>query len=220
MQDLDRRSVMRRAQACFRQLQGFMVSDARLRLMSAIIACIAYVSYTSTASAAGATGSQAPAKPVPVSQIFTFLFLMLGPFKILGPFAKITQRADPGLARRIALRATLFSSIALLIAALLGETFLSKYRIPLPVLALAGGILLFLVALQAILQQFTPSSLQGDEVTAPTLNMAITPLALMARDILRFLGVFLQILGAVLSIIQVALGLQIINSSLKRLWGL
>jgi multiple antibiotic resistance protein len=42
---------------------------------------------------------------------------------------------------------------------------------------------------------------------------------LLARPILRFLGVFLQILGAVLGVVQVSLGLQIINSSLRMLWG-
>jgi small neutral amino acid transporter SnatA (MarC family) len=42
---------------------------------------------------------------------------------------------------------------------------------------------------------------------------------LLARPLLRFLGVFLQILGAVLSVVQVALGLQIISSSLRMLWG-
>jgi hypothetical protein len=42
-------------------------------------------------------------EPVSALQIFTFLFLMLGPFKVVGPFAKITERAEPGLARRIAL---------------------------------------------------------------------------------------------------------------------
>jgi hypothetical protein len=31
-------------------------------------------------------------------QVFTLLFLMLGPFKIIGPFAKITQGADALLA--------------------------------------------------------------------------------------------------------------------------
>lgn len=32
-------------------------------------------------------------------QIFALLFLMLGPFKIIGPFAKISQGANPVLAR-------------------------------------------------------------------------------------------------------------------------
>jgi hypothetical protein len=42
---------------------------------------------------------------------------------------------------------------------------------------------------------------------------------LMARHILRFLCVLLQILGAVLGIVQVAWGLKLIDSALKWLWN-
>jgi multiple antibiotic resistance protein len=216
----------------------------------------------SAAWGAQAAGGPAPMQPFSAGQIFIFFFLTLGPIKIIGPFAKMTQGADIWLAHRIALRAILFSIFALLLAALVGERFLQRYNMPLPVLALAGGIVLFLVALQAILQQFTPPARSEGQAPAPTLNMAITPIAfpiivtpygiaalivfitlspdwagrlvigvillgimllnmvamLLARHLLRFLGVFLQVLGAVLGIIQVALGLQIIVASLQRLW--
>jgi multiple antibiotic resistance protein len=201
-------------------------------------------------------------RPLSAGQIFTFLFLTLGPIKVIGPFARITQRADRSLAHRIAFRAILFSLLALLLAALIGESFLQRYDMPVPVLALAGGIVLFLVALQTVLQQFTPPARSEGEAAPATLSMAITPIAfptivtpygiaalivfvtlspdwegklvlgvmllgimllnmatmLLARHILHFLGVFLQILGAVLAIIQVALGLQIILNALQRLW--
>jgi len=39
----------------------------------------------------------------------------------------------------------------------------------------------------------------------------------VARHIQRFLGVFLQILGAVLGIVQVALGIRFIDHALKWL---
>lgn len=213
-------------------------------------------------SGAPAGGGPEQVRSFSAGQIFTFLFLTLGPIKIIGPFARITQAADLWLARRIAFRAILFSSFALLLAALVGESFLRKYNMPVPVLALAGGVVLFLVALQAVLQQFTPPGRGEGEPAAATLSMAITPIAiptivtpygiaaliifitlspdwhgkliigvillaimllnmaamLLARYILRFLGVFLQLLGAVLGIIQVALGLQIILTSLQRLW--
>jgi multiple antibiotic resistance protein len=117
----------------------------------------------------------------PAAQIFTLLFLMLGPFKIIAPFSRITKGADAALTRQIALRATLFSSIALLLAALLGERFLSSYGVPLPVLALSAGIILFLVALQSILQQFAPPTPDNEGIAGaaptPTLSMALTPLA-------------------------------------------
>jgi small neutral amino acid transporter SnatA (MarC family) len=129
--------------------------------------------------AAETVSSQAPLKHFPVAQIFTFLFLMLGPFKIIGPFWSITKGADAALTRQIALRAIIFSSLALLVAAFLGQSFLSSYSIPVPVLALAAGIILFLVALLNILQQFIPPAAHGEDSAAPipTLNVALTPLA-------------------------------------------
>ena len=68
--------------------------------------------------AGAASGAQAGGGPVQMrslsaGQIFTFLFLTLGPIKMIGPFARITQRADPWLAHRIAWRAILFSILAL-----------------------------------------------------------------------------------------------------------
>lgn len=197
-----------------------------------------------------------------MAQVFTLLFLMLGPFKIIGPFARVTRGADAALTRRIALRATVLASLALLVAAFLGERVLSSYGIPLPVLSLSGGIILFLVALQNILREFALHD-EGAAGTArePTLNMALTPLAfptivtpygiaavvvflaispdqrsqlvvgaillvimllnlavmLMTRHLRPVMGVALQIVGAVLGIIQVALGLQIIHRSLGML---
>jgi len=114
----------------------------------------------------------------PLGQVFTFLFLMLGPFKIIAPFAEITRGADAGVTRRIAIQATFFASVALLIAAVLGDRILGSYNIPLPVLALSAGVILFLVALQNILKQFTPPGDSGaSSVPAPSVQSAMTPLA-------------------------------------------
>jgi multiple antibiotic resistance protein len=109
--------------------------------------------------------------------IFSFLFLMLGPFKIIGPFAKITTGTDPAFIRKIAVRSILFSSAALLIASFLGEMIISNYGIPLPILGISGGIILFLVALQNVIQQFAPLDSNEKNAITPTLNMAINPLA-------------------------------------------
>jgi multiple antibiotic resistance protein len=116
--------------------------------------------------------------PVPLALIFSFSFLMLGPIKIVGPFAKITHGADATLTRNLAIRAIFFASLALLVAAVAGEAFLRSYTIPIPVLVLAAGIVLFLVALQGILQQFAPPAHPaGEPASTPTLAMAITPIA-------------------------------------------
>jgi multiple antibiotic resistance protein len=194
-------------------------------------------------------------------QIFAILFLMLGPFKIIGPFAKITQGADKTLTRQIAFRATIFSSIALLLAALLGERIINNYNIQLPILAISGALVLFLVALLNIIKQFSPATEQAENTVIPTLRMAINPLAfptiitpygiaavivflalspdpgtkitvgiivlgimllnlvvmLITRNIFKVLAIILPLIGAVLSIIQVALGLMIIYNQFRIL---
>jgi multiple antibiotic resistance protein len=194
-------------------------------------------------------------------QVFTLLFLMLGPFKIIGPFSKITQGADPRLIRQIAVRAMMFSSIALLMAAFLGQRILSNFDIPLPILAISGGLILFLVALLTIIKQFGTASAIEERNIVPTLNMALSPLAfptivtpygiaaiivflalspdmssklyvgaivlaimalnlilmLITRHIYRYLAVILSLLGAILGIVQVAVGLMIIYNQFRIL---
>ena len=196
------------------------------------------------------------------SQIFLLLFLMLGPFKVLGPFVKITKNADLAISRKIAFRAILFSIISLVLAALLGGNIMNNYGIPVPILALSAGIILFLVALLSIIQQFNPSEPNADNGKTPSLSVAINPLAfpvivtpygiaavivfitlspdlnnklivlamvagimllnllvmLFARNIFKPITVMiLSILGAILGVIQVALGAKIIYNSLTAL---
>lgn len=201
-------------------------------------------------------------KQFSLSEIFAFLFLMLGPFKIIGPFLKITDGADIAIVRRTALQATAFASAALFIAAVLGEKIIFKYGIPLPILTLAAGIILFLVALISILRQFEPSSVAKEEsASAPSIRTAMMPLAfptivtpygiaalvlfvaispntqnsvliggavlfimalnliamLAARKLRMVLGVVLPVLGAIVGVVQVALGLKIIVNSLRAM---
>jgi multiple antibiotic resistance protein len=154
----------------------------RTVLVSALALGVGCLIAAGAGSAAEATGEML-ARKFPVVQIFTFLFLMLGPFKIIGPFSAITKGSDARIMRQVAVRATVFASLALLIAAFLGETILSKYGIPVPVLALSAGIILLLVALKSILEQFSPPTPQSDEVGAPDsdpargVKLALTPLA-------------------------------------------
>ena len=234
-------------------------------LLAALAVGVGCLVHAGIASATEAASDPMQLKHFPVAQIFTFMFVMLGPLKIIGPFAKMTKGADAAFTRQIALRSTLFASLALLLAALLGESFLRSYGIPVPVLALSAGIILFLVALKNILEQFTPPALHSEGIAGPaptpTLNMAFSPLAfptivtpygiaafvvflalspdlqgqlviggilltimllnlivmIVTRHIPPLLGLLLQILGAVLGVIQVALGLQIIHNSLRAM---
>ena len=109
-------------------------------------------------------------------KIFVLLFLMLGPIKILLPFVEMTKDADVAFRRRLATRAILFSAAALLVAGSIGRSMLDNFNIPAPVLALTGGLVLFLVALQTVLHQFSGAAPQKSNA-APGLHLAFNPLA-------------------------------------------
>ena len=198
--------------------------------------------------------------PTP-AQIFFLLFIMLGPFKILGPLAKLTRGAAPALIRTIVIRAVLLATIILLLAAVIGDNMLANFGIPLPVLALAAGVILFLVALLNVLSQFEPPDLSAAPVTPPSPNVAMHPLAfptivtpygiaavivfmglspdiqgklmvayivlaimainlifmLLNRFIFKPLSIILPLLGAILGLVQVALGIKIMFNALKTM---
>ena len=104
-------------------------------------------------------GVDAPAPEFGARKIFFMLFLMLGPIKILVPFVTMTSGSDPRFRYRLATRATLFSAAALALAGVLGRVMLENFEISLSVLAMTGGVILFLVALQTVLQQ--PAGVPG-----------------------------------------------------------
>ena len=128
-------------------------------------------------------GGQEPAASEPhllhtvtLTEMFTFLFLMLGPIKILGPFVQLTRNDDDAFSKRLAIRAFLFSCAALVFAAFVGERSMRKYHVSVPVLAIAAGIILFLVALQTVMHQFDSSTPTHREYE-PSMRLAVSPLA-------------------------------------------
>jgi len=227
------------------------------RAITVAVLCLLAV----TAQAQGAPEAPPPQHP-DLSQVFVFFFLMLGPIKIVGPFARITKALDDAARRQLATRAFLISSATTVIAAIIGHSVLQNWHVSLGALLLAGGVVLFLVALTQVLQQYatpSPEALAAADgsghadaariafptvvtpygiavviiilATSPNLVyagaviaillavMALNLLAMLyARQILRTVGIMpLQVLGAVLSVLQVALGVQMILWSLAML---
>lgn len=130
-------------------------------------------------SAAAASTQQrtlAPGESLDWEMIFTLLLLMLGPIKILGPFVAMTQGSEAVFRRRLATRAFVFSVAAVAIAAAIGRRMLTSFAIPVQVLVLAGGLILFLVALQQVLQQYSGTH-PPRPTEPPTLALAFSPLA-------------------------------------------
>ena len=95
----------------------------RRSLMKFVLA--AYLSVcvfpTSLLADQGPVLSNTPAHTVTITEMFAFLFLMLGPIKILGPFVQLTRKGDGAFAKRLTFRAFLYSCAALVFAAVIGH---------------------------------------------------------------------------------------------------
>ena len=216
------------------------------------------------AAAAYAQGSSEPAAPrIPaLSQVFVLFFVMLGPIKIIAPFALMMKGAEDKSCRKLAIEAFAIASATTLIAAAAGRAILENWNVSLGALLIAGGVILFLVALRQVLQQYAPapeveaapsgSALAGAAIrlafptivtpygiAAVIIILAVSPNALYvvgvaaaligvmilnllamvyARKILKVVGMMpLHIVGTVLSVLQVALGVQMILGGLRMI---
>jgi multiple antibiotic resistance protein len=213
------------------------------------------------AEGAGSFRSSISSAHVDLGETFTFLFLMLGPMKVLDPFVKMTERAEDRFRKQLAIRATIFSCLALAAADLFGQRNLQNLGISVNVLMLTGGLVLSAVAFQTILEQFRPVLTDKTGVETVSLDSAVLHLAFptivtpygiaaviiltaiasdtstkiaiflialgilqldllamfLARPLLKWLGAPLLILNAVLAIIQLAFGVQVIVSSLAAI---
>lgn len=80
---------------------------------------------------------------------------MLGPLRIIAPFATLTAGKSQAESRTAALRAIGLATLTVLLASLLGSAILVKWHVAVGELAVAGGIVFFLVALQIVLDPYS-----------------------------------------------------------------
>jgi len=97
-----------------------------------------------------------------LSKIFTFFFLTLGPKAVIAPFARTTATLDPSVRRNVALATTGISLVSIVIAATIGVRVLTSWGISTGALLIAAGVILFLIALDSIREQYEP----GDKPAA------------------------------------------------------
>ena len=108
--------------------------------------------------------------------ILIIFLVTLGPLKLIVPFAKLTANGSATLRHRLALRSFGISTLVILGVALFCNNILKAWQIDVSVMLMTTGIILFLVALQKVLAQYTPTT-TNDKVTAnPSLNATIHPL--------------------------------------------
>ena len=86
---------------------------------------------------------------------FVTLFVVIDPPGCAPIYAGLTSGASRAQARSMAIRATFIASIILLIFALFGEQLLAGLHIELDSFRIAGGIMLFLIALDMVFEKRT-----------------------------------------------------------------
>ena len=133
--------------------------------------------------------TQSPATPpsgqlLGPSELFTLFFITLGPIKLLAPFVRLTRGLDDAARRRLALRATVIATAAVFAGGFLGVRVLSQWHVSTEVVLLAGGLVLLLVALALVLEQFEPPHPEAPG-TMPVPPSAVSDCLPGNRDALR-----------------------------------
>jgi multiple antibiotic resistance protein len=82
---------------------------------------------------------------------FITLFVVIDPVGVMPMFAALTQGAERSYRRRMAFKGTLISFVILAFFAVTGDGLLNLLHISLPAFRIAGGILLFFVAIDMVL---------------------------------------------------------------------
>ncbi|MES2143276.1 MAG: MarC family protein [Pseudomonadota bacterium] len=109
---------------------------------------------------------------------FATLFVVIDPPGLVPLFIALTRGMSPERRRAMALRACLIASFLLLIFGLAGESILGFVGISMPAFRIAGGILLFLTALDMLFERRTQrrEGQQADPDHDPSVFPLATPL--------------------------------------------
>lgn len=146
---------------------------------------------------------------------FTAFLVMLGPLKLVGPFARLTSDLPEGEARKVAAKAIGFACMGGLVAAVTGQNTLASWGISLPVLHLTAGIVLLLVALRTVMAQYEP--VPDLTAAAPARNLALMPLAFPTILTPHGIAIFILLLALTrdavreVAIIALFLGVMALN---------
>lgn len=107
--------------------------------------------------------------------VFTIAFVLLGPIRLIAPFARLTRGRTPADRHAAALWGALFATAICAFVIGAGETLVSKYALSVPALQLSAGLILLLSALGTIFPGGDAPEPPGEGV--PPLKLAISPLA-------------------------------------------
>ena len=106
---------------------------------------------------------------------FTLIWATIDPIGNLALFAGLTASLDRGERQRVARRASIYATVILVVAVVIGQIVLDAMGVHLLSLQVAGGIILFIFALKMLF-----GSMDQDDSREPGKDIAIFPLAVPA----------------------------------------
>jgi len=109
---------------------------------------------------------------------FTSLFTMINPIGVIPVYIALVSDLDQPTARRVAIKATLFAFLILIIFALAGNAIFNFFHIRVDSLKVVGGILFFLLGFDMLQLRMERRRKPEETVSQFVDDIAITPLAI------------------------------------------
>ncbi|MEL6587077.1 MAG: MarC family protein [Pseudomonadota bacterium] len=160
---------------------------------------------------------------------FTALFVVIDPIGLAPIFVALTAGMSARARRAIAVRACAVAAALLILFAIAGEAVLGFLGISMPAFRIAGGLLLFLTALEMLFEKRTQRREERADVPPP--DPSVFPLALpliagpgaiatmiLLTDEASPLGT-VQAVGVMLAVVAVVLGFFLLAAPIEKLLG-
>lgn len=163
---------------------------------------------------------------------FVTLFVIIDPIGLMPMFVALTQGADSATRRSIALRSCLTAFGILALFAFFGESVLGFVGISMPAFRIAGGVLLFLTALDMLFERRTKrreDRVEEDESPDPSVFPLAIPLIAGPGSIATVILLGGQmadgatgsvlVLGVAVAVLVVVLGMFLAAGVFERIMG-
>ena len=168
-------------------------------------------------------------------KFFVLLFVVVEPVTLVPVFASLTVGASEGYKRRMSLKAVLISGGVLSLFALAGAGFINMMGISIDAFRIAGGVMLFLIALEMVFARESGTKITSEEKIEVTqrADISVFPLAFpfiagpgaLATVLLTFgtarddYMLTLGLLGVIALVLAITLALLLLAPFVNRVMG-
>ena len=104
---------------------------------------------------------------MPWVALFGLLFMTMGPMRAVAIFSSVGDSDDAPIVRALATRSSALVAAAFVLTVLVGNAVLTAWGVSFPALIGAGGVVLMVLSLQALLAPAAPAPTLDPERTSP-----------------------------------------------------